>query len=246
MSDENFDKNKAALLISTFMTADSLGAEALMDQMNYLSGISGNLLTVARADGSSSFYNMIYTGNFMDELAVKLGYEDSGELLKEYKNLPKEERNVLLSNGLILSVAEQTALVDKAFLNDPSKIKEYIQTGMNSTDTDKVQTAFTQASLAYGMYMSYANSEFGNANAITNANNVTDSATLYKILEDMNSDAYKKYMESEQYENDLKGYTAAMDIINSASGDPVAVKNLVENGYNDPALIALFQQAMAG
>lgn len=244
--DENFDSNKAAMLLSTFMTADGLGAEALMDQMSYLSGVSGNLLTVAGAGEGSSFYNMIYTGDFMDDLAVKMGYEDADGLLKEYGSLSVEERNVMLSNGLILSVAEQTATVDKTFLDDPSTIKTFIQNGMDSTDTNEVQTAFTQASLAYGMYMSYANSEFGNADAIANANNVTDSNTLYKILDDMNSDAYKKYMESDQYDKDLAGYTAAMNVINSASGDPAAVKNLVESGYNDPALIALFQQAMAG
>lgn len=241
MADENFDTNKAALLVSTFMTADGLGTEVLLEQVGQLSGVADVILSAVDDISSSGFASMVWNPDFMNELAVKAGYKDWSEYSETFS---EEKLNTILANGAVLSVANNTKNLSTSYLTDTTtNLKDYISGRMDSADT--AQEAFAEASLAYGMYMSYAY-HTGDQSMIDKANNISDINGLYDILGTLEDEKFITYFNGEQGQKDLEGYKSAMGMINSTTDDEKAVENALLNGFDDPALIALMQQAMSG
>ena len=233
----DFSENKTALLLSTYMTADGLGTEALLNQVGQLSGVADVILSTVTDISSSGFATMVWDETFQEELANKAGYDTWEEYAETFS---EDELNTILANGAILSVANNTSSLDTSYLT-AGGLKNRIQTSMDDADT--AQQAFAEASLAYGMYMSYAH-YIGNQDMIDSANNINDTNGLYTILEEMESESFKSYLAGEQGQRDLDGYRAAMEIISSTSANKKATENALLHGFDDPALIALMQQAM--
>lgn len=238
MNATGFSADKAALLASTFMTADGLGTEALLEQVGQLSGVANLLLSTVQDISSSGFASMVWDEEFQENLAQKAGYDTWEEYAETFS---EDELNTILANGAVLSVANNTASLNTSYLT-AGGLKDRIQTNMDDADT--AQQAFAEASMAYGMYVSYAHYK-GDQAMIDRANNVSDTNGLYAILDEMESDDFKTYLNGEQGQKDLNGYKAAMDVINSTGENKKAVENAMLNGYDDPALIALMQQAMS-
>lgn len=105
-----------------------------------------------------------------------------------------------------------------------------------STDT---QTALSQSALAYAMYTGYA------ARNNIDTSNIDVSTVLDAISStDTSEGSFRYYMNSEEAKADMDGYLASMNMLDaSASSNPEAIANLLVNGFADPDLVAVLQQA---
>ena len=97
--------------------------------------------------------------------------------------------------------------------------------------------ALSQAALAYGMYTAYAHST-GRQELIDN----TDTPTA--VLGQLDDDGFQAYINSDKGKTDLEGYLAALEMINSSSNDTDAVSELLVNGFNDPELVNIINNAV--
>ena len=227
----------------------TLGFESLMEKVDLAT------LTAMDADDGSTLDQLVTADANRNSLAQYLGFDDSNsegfdealwELIqkKAVSMAPagtSEEdmydyyalaEDAILANNAVLVAATNSTFDTEAFKAQlaAGNGKSTIQTSMNTAAGQQV--ALSQTAMAYAMYTSYVERNGGTA-----------SNNILEVLDVLESDEFKTYMGTDNAGDDLDGYLAAMNMINSASGDSEAVSNLLVNGFNDPELIAALTQA---
>ena len=87
--------------------------------------------------------------------------------------------------------------------------------------------------MAYGLYTAYAE-----------RNGLTVSDDYLTVLGELDSDVFQNYLTTPEAATDLKGYQSSMNMISGTTSDKDAISNMVLNGFDDPALVAVLQQAL--
>lgn len=234
------------LAASTFITAEGLGAEGLLNKVNSVTSFAGLLLN---DDDPNAFATVLGGDAYKQSLAKALGVSNadalSGTALEAALNdkmialgldNPEDAQKVMV-NGAVLYAAQNATIQTEdevITLLAGSDTKGAILANLNGGDSGK---ALSQAALAYGMYTAYAYSK-GDQDLIDSTSNPID------ILNGLEDPGFKEYMDTEQAEKDLQGYMSALNMINDSTDNADAVSSVLVNGFNDPNLIALVQQAI--
>lgn len=155
---------------------------------------------------------------------------------KLYGGDPAKAQKKLLANAAVMFAASNASTMSK---------EEIVDLISNTGTSDKINTeladgdagkALSQAALAYGMYMAYANST-GNQDLINKADNPLEA------LGQLDDPGFQKYMTDTQGTTDLNGYLSALNMLSNSTKNPDAVTEVLVNGFNDPALADIFKQA---
>lgn len=146
----------------------------------------------------------------------------------------------VLANATVLSVAQSSANQDNEAVlellsSGSAKSQLAANVGNNAT------SGLSQTAMAYALYTAYAHSEYGNETAINNASSA-DAMTVINALD--SDDGFQTYLGTEQAQEDLEAYMAAMEMIGSSSKDENAVSTLLTDGYADSELIKILEQMM--
>ena len=176
-------------------------------------------------------------GEKIAEIAIANGKD--GENLESWYEDTVEDA---LVNGMVFYAAEgmKDYTVDKAnnLLNSGD-----IYNNLNSDPA----TRLAEASLVYGMYAGFVNSEFNTGDAEgKKAESVTSnpmSAIQSVSGNGAHSANFQAYLDSPQGQADVKAYMEAMNVINDASGNDAAASVLV-NGFADSELESLLTQVL--
>ena len=232
----------SALKNSTFGSV--IGAEALLTEVDSLT----KLFTT----GDLDFDYFLANEEYMRSMAAYLGVEGADTLVfdpnmeesplvaamnKKTEGLTAEQTLSLMTNGIVYFAAEKSAEMDR------NEISNLLTSGDIYGNLSKDQnTKLAQASMAYGLYTAFVNSEYNTVGA-TSASSNPMSAISAISGDSKTSAAFDAYMNSAQGQADLDAYLAAMDVINSSTGNE-ATKDALVNGFSDPNLINLLQQAI--
>ena len=253
---------------SAFFTAEGLGMNNLMGKVGYITNLAADLADPNTNNGAwqmLSRYNMDVIAALGIELPdgfYEMDVEEQTEILAPYYALIDDKiaaldaqggsgidgwnsfdenekkiyaQKMILGNYAVLDAA-------KGMKNqDPAAVLNTIKTTTNFRDlilNSENEDGVALASAAYGLYTAYAYST-GNEEAISKATN--DPVGLLKAMDDPN---FRAYLEKDEAETDLAGYMAAMEMIDSSATDVDALSSLMLNGFTDPALLAVIQQAM--
>lgn len=146
----------------------------------------------------------------------------------------------VLANATVLSVAQSSANQDN------EAVLELLSSGSAKSQLaanvgDNATSGLSQTAMAYALYTAYAHSEYGNETAINNASSA-DAMTVINALD--SDDGFQTYLGTEQAQEDLEAYMAAMEMIGSSSKDENAVSTLLTDGYADSELIKILEQMM--
>jgi len=149
-------------------------------------------------------------------------------------------QNTISVNNAILTAAKNSdsaATNIKTVLggaNSKSQLVQSVNSGVNAGDTS---AAMGEVSLAYAMYMSYAE---------RNNIEVNDAQDVLNGLDDSGFKDYVNNTDGNGYfETDMNGYLASMEMINnSVQGNEDAITDVVLNGFGNTNLVNVLTQAM--
>lgn len=221
---------------STFGT--ELGGEALMGEIASLT----NMI----ASGDINANALLSDDAYMRSFASYLGYSDAATAdmdavhtaIETYTDgWTEDELNAAFTNGLVYYAAEGTKDMS---VND---VTTFLTSGnISGSFSDDQGTKLAQASMAYGMYTAFVNSEYYEGEPVNASSN--PMAAIQTISgSGENSAAFQEYITSQDGADDIKAYKAAMDVINGSTGNE-ATAEVLKNGFDDPNLIALLTQAL--
>ena len=145
------------------------------------------------------------------------------------KNDAKKAANAEMDRNAAILVAAKGAQAQKDYvyqnlITDPSATINTIKNNMDPAKTSDPTTGLSQAALAYGLYVSYAQ-DSGDATKIANTTNPAN--VWLAIREDA---GFKTYLEDDQGKADLKGLAAAMDVVSGQSAE--AAGSVVTGGVS--------------
>ena len=171
----------------------------------------------------------------LDRLGAELMAQDSS-----ITNI-NDAKDKIKANAAVMLAAKN------ATEQDPTEVKTLL-TGadikgdiLKTLDTDPGK-AMSQAALAYGMYTAYAYNT-GDADLIESTKN---PISILNGLQDPGFQAYMSNTDnSGQVDKDLEAYMAALNMVNGSTSDLDTVSQIMVNGFDDPELVAVLQQAMA-
>lgn len=214
-----------ALSASTFA---EIGAEDLLEEV-------AALTSWAESDGTSILESL--GQSYYNSLTEYLGFNTAEEMFAwlEGDELTDEERDAIVTNGIVLYAADNF----ESLTTD--SISELLSSGniYNNLNREDKGIQLAQASLVYGLYTSYINSDYYTGPEITE----TDPVEIVKTASG-DSNFYDTYVNSQQGKADMEAYIAAMGVINDSTANSTAVQDVLINGYNNTELIALLQSAM--
>ena len=229
-----------ALKNSTFGT--TIGAQPLLQEISSLT----NLFGTEDLD-DSILSDEAYMRSFAKYLGIE-GVDDmtyvvgGGGTLNDAIDAALEdaETNATsnpLVNGLVFYAAEGASKMSE------KEVSDFLTSGnMSSNMSTDPSTKLAQASMAYGMYTAFVNSEYNKGGATSSASDPMGAIKTVSGSGDHASN-FQEYMNSDQGKADLKAYMSAMDVINSSTGND-ATKDVLYNGFSDPELIKLLQDTM--
>ena len=240
----------AALKNTTFIEA--LGVDGLLDKVNevtdFASLISGSdvmekvLLSPAFIEHAASAMGIDTSVEGFEEKLVAKAWEMAEELYDDGNAgyaTTQAAYNKILANAAVLHAAKNAT--DSSVMTKDDITTLLKSEGASNTIKENLNTnpsmALSQAAMAYGMYTAYAYST-NNQALINSTENPID------ILNGLDDPAFREWIASEQGQSDLDGYLSAMDMINNSSEDTDAVSTLLVNGFNDPALKDVFNNAL--
>jgi len=268
-------EDAAALGASTFFDESAgLGAQGLMDKVNYVTGLAAGF-------DSDAYINMFADEDYLRSAAGAFGVDTTGMnyeqlaaawegKLAEYSAVKFEEMtgkkladidfdtlseadrqyyedkiaeadSLILANTAVLYAAQkvpQQSQTDILNMLTSANPKATIQASMQ----DDIGEGLSQAALVYGLYTAYAYSN-GSEDLINNTDNPIEILKSLDWTKEENA-GFKTYLQGEQAKADLAGYMSAMNMINSSTGDPDAVAKVLTNGFGDPDLVKLLEDAV--
>ena len=247
---------------STFMTADGLGVDNLLGQidditqmamafgnetaamyMNNILNSPGFLATAMKAVGATTQEEFLAK---RDELAEQMVADAAAK--GETLSMP-DARMKVSTNAAVLYASQTASKMDinevTALLTNGAGYETYesIKGEMGATAT--TGDGFAHASLAYGMYLSWAHYT-NNSDAKENATDPLDAMFAYRDMTDDERDSFNDYLTSTDGQNDLQAYMAALGMI-ASSGDgnhKDEVDEVLVNGFTDGNLNTAIKDAM--
>lgn len=233
---------------STFITADTLGGtDGLLNKIADVSdfasvivGQGGNASDLLQGVlGSNEFTTFAAKALGIDPTDVDAFQAKDEELIAALRRKPGNEalsdtelRNKYQTNAAVLFAASNATNMNKDEIMASLTKADVKQDIINTMSTDKTK-AFSQATMAYGMYTAWAHAT-GNTDA--------QGKDELDVMNDLNNPQFQAWLSTSQAESDLEGYLAALKVVDSSSSDAGAVSELVVNGFNDSAL----QEAVSG
>lgn len=226
---------------STFINAEQLGSQGLLDKVNdvtnFAAGLtSTNIMTDILTDTLFQQTAANAVGCQTSELSAKVA-EMAQAMVDAGKATDVGEATAKIqANAAVLFAAQNAASMNKS---DITAMLTAENAGTVITDnlTTDPSGSMANAALAYGMYTAYAYST-GNQTLIDKTNDPTD------VMSQLDTKEFKDYINSSQGQADMDAYLSALNMINSSTGDKEAVTNLMINGFNDPALVETLNQAL--
>jgi len=249
-----------------------IGAGGLMDKVANVSNIAAALFGAGESDTIDTFLNdSLYA--FAAMMGIDISTE-AGEMaftamcddlaVQKMNLLAKEnpayagldpEKIVAIINGTegtitateeafytdALSQVMANSTVLNAAKNSGSLSLDILKAGEGSTAKSNLKDAISassgdglaQVAMAYGLYTAYAE-----------RNGLTVSDDYLTVLGELDSDGFQNYLTTPEAATDLKGYQSSMNMISGTTSDKDAISNMVLNGFDDPALVAVLQQAL--
>lgn len=234
---------------STFGTA--MGGEALMNEITGLTNMIGS--------GSSKLAeDLIKDEDYMRAYAAYLGIDASKYADTTALNEAIGEKIVstAIANGADPDTMDIEATITGAMTNGmvlyaANGMKDYtVESATSLLNSDNIysslstdpSTRLAEASLVYGMYAGFVNSEYNTGNATSSTDN--PMAAIQAISgTGTHSENFQKYLDSDQGKADIEAYMEAMNVVNSASGSDAAASVLV-NGFSNSELESLLTQVL--
>ena len=150
---------------------------------------------------------------------------------------PEEEaflvaaQSQVMANSTVLNAAKNSGSLSLDILKagDGSTAKSNLKDAISASSGD----GLAQVAMAYGLYTAYAE-----------RNGLTVSDDYLTVLGELDSDGFQNYLTTPEAATDLKGYQSSMNMISGTTSDKDAISNMVLNGFDDPALVAVLQQAL--
>lgn len=240
MTREQIDK----LLNSTYY-GEGMSSEKLLNQLDtvvavasYMGSVQGITATEEYAAFALSALGLSTTGNLSNDqnlLALEcerlakqaLGLSENSELTQAVI----DKMHQIQTNALVLYTAQCTSAMTqedaKNLLNNVNSDTIY-ENITNGADGATKQTGMNQAALAYGMYYAYVNSDACTDTSLAGQTNIT-AQDVTTALD--NNTEFKNYIQSQQGQQDMDAYLAALGIINSSTNSTEAVEKLVVEGF---------------
>lgn len=242
-------EDAALLAASGFIQYEGLGAEKLLERVNQVTDFAAELTENSDGTGAQLLASVFGSDEFMDyfqkaldadgtTMATKV--QDMIRAISEKEGIgSKAAEAKLQANVAVLYAAQSAATMSQneiLTLLSGDDAKESIIATMTSGTDGATETAFAQATLAYGMYTAFAYSEYG-----TTAEQGKNAA---EALLDLDNPKFKEYLaDTDTVTADLQGYMSALNMINSSSGDSEAVSYLLVNGFNNDTLVGIVDTA---
>ena len=227
---------------STFLNADTLGGtDGLLDKIADVSdfasviigqgGNAGKLLD--KVIGSLEFQTFAAQALGIDPSDTAAFAAKDAELIAALKNDPANAglsdtalRNKYMTNAAVLYAANQATQMSKDDIMVSLKNQDVKQNIIDTMDTNTT-SAFSQATLAFGMYTAWAHAT---------GNTAAQGKDELDVMNDLNNAEFQAWLDSPQASNDLDAYLAALRVVDSNSKDSGAVSDLVVNGFGDSTL----------
>jgi len=232
---------------TTYYNNPNLGTEKTLQKMDAV-------LDTVRGLDNSIMANLVASDDFRTFVADTMGVTaanfdaEMGKLVNQMvgENATAAQKgaaqNEIIYNAAAMYAAyEVQSLSEKdiqELFNGEKTAKEQISANLNGANKDYGK-ALAQAAVAYGMYTSYAY-DSGDSTKIT----ATDAPLDVLSSSDLNSTAFKAYLAGTTGSADLAGYLSALNMINSSTGDKNAVSTVLMNGYSDPNLVTIVNNAV--
>jgi len=232
-----------------------MGGEALLNEVT-------GLTNMISAGGSQMADDLLADEAYMKRYAAYLGVEGADALSGDALITAVEEKlgETFVANGIdpdtVTDDMVNSAMVNGMVFYAAEGMKDYTVDSANTLlNSDNIYgnlssdpaTRLAEASLVYGMYAGFVNSEFNKGDAEGNkATSSTDNpmAAIQNISgSGAHSANFQAYLDSPQGQADVKAYMEAMSVINDASGNDAAASVLV-NGFEDSELEALLTQVL--
>lgn len=244
-----------AMQNSTFGSV--MGGEALLGEI-------AGLTNMVNESGSQLAEDLLADEIYLKRYAAYLGIEDEDipEGREALENAIGEKlAEHFVANGIDISGENSGELFDAALVNG---MVFYAAEGMKDYDVDRANTLLNsdniysqlstepstrlaQASLVYGIYSGFVNSEFNTGDAEGNkaASSTDDPMSAIQAISGSGAHSanFQAYLDSEQGQADVKAYMEAMDVINETSGKGAGAGVLV-NGFEDSELADLLTQVL--
>lgn len=237
--------------LSDTVFIDKMGVDALMNKVNDVTDFASLLV-----DNPGMMEQVFENPNFQDYMIKAFGFVDrndpsfNGEEFAAYgfalaeqikaKNptlTDDEAMAKLYANCAVMYAASNAATMNQAEITTLLTSGTAKSTISNTLDSNS-GSALSQAALAYGMYTAYAY-------ASNDQSKIAATNDPINIVNSIDTDKdFRTYMNSVQGQKDLKGYLSALNMINSSTGDTDAVSHVLVNGFNDPDLKNLINQAV--
>ena len=219
-----------------------MGGEYLLEEIIGLTNMMGasgsNLATDLLQDEAymASFAKYLgYTGDLEDQTAVQnfiMAQQESNG-----GNLTNDQLSNAMINGMVFYAAEG--------------MKDYtIESATKLLNSDNIYsslsadsaTRLAEASLVYGMYAGFVNSDYNKGGA---ERSTADPMAAIQAISGSgeHSANFQEYLDSDQGQADVKAYMEAMDVINNASDNGAGASVLV-NGFSDSELANLLTQVL--
>ena len=236
---------------STFGSA--MGGEALLQEI-------AGLTNMINAGGSKLADDLLADtadGGYMQKYAAYLGVEDADTLTGDELITAVEEKlgETFVANGIDPETVTNE-MIDSALVNG---MVFYAAEGMKDYDVNKANTLLNsdniysslstdpatrlaEASLVYGMYAGFVNSEFNTGGATSSTNNPMGAIQNISGTGEHSAN-FQAYLDSDQGQADVKAYMEAMKVINDVSGTGAGAGVLV-NGFEDSELSDLLTQVL--
>ena len=267
---DRFSSNDIAAVMESIF--GEIGAGGLMDKVANVSNIAAALFGAGESDTIDTFLNdSLYA--FAAMMGIDISTE-AGEMaftamcddlaVQKMNLLAKEnpayagldpEKIVAIINGAegtitateeafytdALSQVMANSTVLNAAKNSSSLSLDILKASEGSTAKSNLKGAIeansgdglAQVAMAYGLYTAYAE-----------RNGLTVSDDYLTVLNALDTPGFQDYLKSENAATDLKGYQSSMNMISGTTSDKDAISNMVLNGFDDPALVAVLQQAL--
>lgn len=227
---------------STFLNADTLGGtDGLLDKIADVSDFASVIIGQG-GNAGKLLDNVIGSSEFQVFAAQALGIDPSdtaafaakdAELIAALKKDPANAglsddalRNKYMTNAAVLYAANQATQMSKDDIMASLKNQDVKQNIIDTMDTNTT-SAFSQATLAFGMYTAWAHAT-GNTEA--------QGKDELDVMNDLNNAEFQAWLDSPQASNDLDAYLAALRVVDTNSKDAGAVSDLVVNGFGDSTL----------
>lgn len=232
-----------ALNKSGFITYDGLGTATLVGKLDKVTDLAQTLTGPDSNGNASDLMNSVYKdAGFLSFMGEALGADLSTvegqnkvaeEILSKNPGLTVEE---LKANAAVIYAAQSSANMSQEDMLKLLTDGNGKQTILNNMTAGNTTDAFAQAAIAYGMYTSFAYSEYGSEEA--------KGKDEWGAMNDLDNEKFKQYLESDAGKADFEGYIAALNMINSTADNSDAMNKLLVNGFGDPDLLGSINDAL--